>query len=140
LPQVNLSKNKTDAMPNTMTIMKKDGTLTNPPMAQPQAVNYLKNLINANRLASLKQALNDAFDGKGKATGDYLFNGHAVLHASSGDGQQSVSLFFYVTGGNITLFAMGEHLDLPKPKVRYKLVDYGQPVGTFQQGATIILV
>jgi hypothetical protein len=51
-----------------MVIMKRDGTLTKPPMQQAQANNYLKKLINANRYASLGQALNDAFDGKGKAT------------------------------------------------------------------------
>jgi len=128
-----------------MVIMKRDGTLTKPPMAQAQANNYLKNLITANRYASLSQALNDTFDGKGKATTrekppkDYLFNGHPVLHASSGDGQQSVSLFFYESAGTITLFAMGAHQDLPKPKVRYKLVDYGQPQGEFQEDADIIL-
>jgi hypothetical protein len=128
-----------------MVIMKRDGTLTKPPMQQAQANNYLKKLINANRYASLGQALNDAFDGKGKATNrekppkKYLLNGHPVLHASSGDGQQSVSLFFFENGGTITLFAMGEHADLPKPQVRYKLVDYGQPQGEFQENAEIIL-
>ena len=36
-----------------MVIMKRDGTLTKPPMQQAQANNYLKKLINANRYASL---------------------------------------------------------------------------------------
>jgi hypothetical protein len=123
-----------------MVIKKSDGTLTNPSMAQPQAVNYLKKLVHANRYASLNQALNDAFDNAGKATGAYTFDGHPVLHASSGDGQQSVSLFFFADQTTITLFAMGEHMDLPKPKVRYKLSDYGQNAGDFQKNATIILV
>jgi len=31
-------------------------------------------------------------------------------------------------------------LNLPKPKVRYKITDYGQPEGEFKSNATIILV
>ena len=127
-------------MTKSLIIIKSDGTPTNPPMAQAQAKTYLQNLIEAHRFGSLSQALNDMFGNKGKATGAYIFGGRPVLHASSGDGEQSVSLFFHVVGETITLFAMGEHMDLPKPKVRYKLSDYGQPTGVFVKNATIILV
>jgi hypothetical protein len=126
-------------MPANMIIIKRDGTQTAPPMAQAQAEVYLGKLIYANRTASLKQALNQAFDGDGKPTGDYKYGFNDVLHASSGDGQQSVALFYYVFGNTIYLFAMGEHLDVPKPQVRYKLSDYGQPNGQYVEDATIIL-
>lgn len=127
-------------MPQNMIIIKKDGTPTNPPMAQAQAQNYLKNLIDANRYANLTQSLNQAFDGNGKPTAAYKFANQPVLHASSGNGEKSVSLFYYVIAETITLFAMGEHMKTEKTEpVQYKLSDYGQPNGDFAAGKTIIL-
>jgi hypothetical protein len=117
-------------------VIKKDGTQTHPAMAQPQAFSYLKNLIGVNRQASLSQALNQAFDGNGKATGAYLYNAHAVLHASSGNGQHSVCLFYYMNVGTIMLVAMGEHADQGKV-TSYLLSDYGQPTGSFKSGNRI---
>lgn len=120
-------------MANQIIIIKSDGTPTNP-MDQAQAEKYLGNLIDANRLANLKQSLNDVTGGKGKATGSYRFNGHAVLHASSGvQGVKSVSLFFYDNGGDHYIIAMGEHTGAST----YKLTDYGQPTGDFRKNATI---
>jgi hypothetical protein len=133
-------------MAERLCIMKRDGSFSarsgeKTSMAQAQALAYLQKLIHNNRFASLSQALNDVFSEKGKATGAYLFDAHPVLHASSGDGQQSVTLFFYKESDTTAvLFAMGEHLDLPKPKVRYKVSDYGQAQGDFKANATIILV
>ena len=127
-------------MAENMIIIKRDGTRTHPPMAQEQANNYLKKLIDANRYAKLSQSLNQAFDGNGKPTGAFRFAGQPVLHASSGNGQTSVSLFFYVSGDSVVLFAMGEHVDVPKPKVWYQLSDYGLPDGDFVADKIIKLV
>ena len=127
-------------MAENLIIVKKDGSRTHPPMAQEQGNNYLRKLIDVERHGSLSQALNQAFDGNGKATGAFRFAGQPVLHASSGNGQSSVSLFFYMSGTTMVLFAMGEHVDVPKPKVWYKLSDYGQPDGDFAAGKTIKLV
>lgn len=122
-------------MPNQIVIIKSDGTPTQP-MDQPQAESYLGNLIEANRLANLKQALNDVTGGKGKATGAYQFNGNPVLHASSGTtGVKSVSLFFYDANTNHYVIAMGEHTS----STTYKLTDYGQPSGDFAKNKTISL-
>lgn len=121
-------------------IVKTDGT-TAGPMAQPQAESYLFNVHkNASLTANMKQALNDLTGGKGKASQPYVFNGHPVLHASSGDGQKSVSLFFYRTGGHEHVFAMGEHAGKFKGKETYKLTHYGQDGNPlYKKGATISL-
>lgn len=121
-------------MADEIVIVKTDGTSTRP-MQQPQAENYLGNLIEKNRLANLKQSLNDVTGGKGKASGNYTFNTHPVLHASSGNGQKSVSLFYYDDGGDHHIIAMGEHAN----SSTYRLSDYGQPDGDFKGGKTIAL-
>ncbi|MFB6457941.1 hypothetical protein ACE38W_21905 [Chitinophaga sp. Hz27] len=122
-------------MANQIVIIKSDGTSTQP-MNQAQAESYLGNLITADRIANLKQALNDVTGGKGKPTGKYKFNNFPVLHASSGViGVKSVSLFFYDNGGNHHIFAMGEHVAASS----YKLTDYGQPAGDFKKNATITI-
>ncbi|MFT6772633.1 MAG: hypothetical protein ACJA1L_000338 [Paracoccaceae bacterium] len=124
-------------------IRKNDGTDTNP-MPQRTVELYLGKMIYANRTASLKQALNDVFSEKGLATGAYLYAGFGgmipVRHASSGNGQTSVSLFFVSVGGVIYLLAMGEHLNLPSPQVAYRLSDYGQPAGVLKDNARVTLV
>lgn len=127
-------------MAENLIIIKRDGKPTNPPMAQEQANNYLKKLINADRYANLSQSLNQAFDGNGKPTGAFTYAQRPILHASSGNGETSLSLFYYMSGETITLVAMGMHVTMPKPKVWYKLSDYGQTSGTFSEGATIKLV
>lgn len=122
-------------MANQIIIIKSDGTPTNP-MDQAQAEKYLGNLIEANRIANLKQSLNDVTGGKGKPTGNYTFNNQPVLHASSGvQGVKSVSLFFYNQGGDHYIIAMGEHT----ADSTYKLTDYGQPTGEFRKNATITI-
>jgi hypothetical protein len=128
-----------------MYILKSDGTFSSrsgakTSMAQPQAQAYLQKLVHNNRFASLSQALNDVFGDKGKPTGAYQFDARAILHASSGDGETSVSLFFYQENATTAvLVAMGNHLKVPKPQVKYKLTDYGQPTGSFKRDATITL-
>lgn len=122
-------------MANKIIIIKSDGTPTNP-MDQAQAESYLGNLIEANRMANLKQSLNDVTGGKGKPTGKYTFNTYKVLHASSGiEDVKSVSLFFYDNASDHYIIAMGKHTG----SSTYKLTDYGQPTGDFRKDATIKL-
>lgn len=122
-------------MSKNIIIIKSDGTATTP-MAQAQAEVYLGKLITANRVANLKQSLNDVTGNKAKATGDYTFNTHPVLHASSGiTGVKSVSLFLYKQASLFYIIAMGEHVSSKS----YKLTDYGQPNGNFKKNATISL-
>lgn len=124
-------------MANKIIIIKSDGTHTSPSMNQEQAEIYLGKLIEVNRKSNLKQSLNDVTSGKGKRTGDYTFNGHPVLHASSGViGVKSLSLFFYKDKDDYYIFAMGEHIENTKT-TNYKLSDYGQPTGEFKKNATI---
>lgn len=124
-------------MANKIIIIKSDGTHTSPSMDQAQAQVYLGKLILANRVSNLKQSLNDVTGGHGKATGSYTFDGHPVLHASSGViGVASLSLFFYESNNDHYIFAMGEHIKDTKT-TNYKLSDYGQPSGVFKKNATI---
>ena len=85
-------------------IVKKDGEGDTTAMMQPQTEKYLGNLLTPDRISNLKQSLNDVFGGRGKATGAYTFAGQAVLHASSGNMQKSVTLFFYMSGVNAKIF------------------------------------
>lgn len=122
-------------MANQIIIITKKGNKTQP-MEQLQAENYLGNLINQNRVANLKQSLNDVTSGKGKATGEYKFDGHPVLHASSGKPDvKSVCLFYYDYNDDHYIIAMGEHT----ASKEYKLTDYGQKDGDFQKNKTIDL-
>lgn len=105
------------------------------PLSQAQAESDLQEYLEANCVANMKQSLNDVVDGKGKATGDYTFGGHAVLHASSGNGQKSVSLFYYQHQDDQYIIAMGEH----DSSSSYKLVYYGQTAGDFKYKAKINL-
>lgn len=122
---------------SAMIVIKEDGGGETSPMAQPQAQSYLIEVIKARKMtdktANVKQALNQAFDGGGKATGKYTFNGHPVLHASSGNGQTSATLFFYDDAGKLMLFAMGEH----DTSTKYKISVYGQKGTDFAKGKTI---
>ncbi|MFI9310589.1 hypothetical protein [Streptomyces triculaminicus] len=127
----------------SMIIDKRDGGGQTRPMAQPQAESYMVNVLKdqrqLNKEPSLKQALNQAFNGGGKPTGGYKFKNHKVLHASSGDGQTSTTLFYFnnTDTNTMTLFAVGEHL--AGPKTRYKITVYGQAGTDFAQGKTISL-
>jgi hypothetical protein len=106
-------------------------------MPQTVAQGYLGNLIGkGTRLTNLSQALNQAFDGNGKASGSYTHDGHAVLHASAGKaGVSSVTLFFYDADDIVYLFAMGEHKDSSS----YEVSDFGPATGAFKKGSTIRL-
>ncbi len=116
-------------------IVKKDGEGETNAMMQPQAEKYLGNLLTPDRISNLKQSLNDVFGGRGKATGAYTFAGQPVLHASSGNMQKSVTLFFYMSGVNAKIFAMGQH----KTSSSYGVSEYGQRGTDFQLGKTISL-
>jgi len=124
-------------MPTNLVVIKRDGTKTEPVMVQTQAERYLGNVVEANCLANLKQSLNQAFDGGGKATGTYRYDNNPILHASSGKQGTSkcVSLFYYVTGSTIYMVAMGRHT----AGSAYSLDHYGQPSGDFKEGANISL-
>jgi hypothetical protein len=116
-------------------IVKKDGEGDTNAMMQAQTEKYLGNLLTPDKISNLKQSLNDVFGGRGKATGAYTFAGQAVLHASSGNMQKSVTLFFYMSGVNAKIFAMGEH----KSSSSYTVSEYGQRGTDFQLGKTISL-
>ena len=116
-------------------VVKKDGEGDTNAMMQPQTEKYLGNLLTPDRISNLKQSLNDVFGGRGKATGAYTFAGQPVLHASSGNMQKSVTLFFYMSGVNAKIFAMGQH----KTSSSYSVSEYGQRGTDFQQGKTISL-
>ncbi len=116
-------------------IVKKDGGGETNAMKQAQAETYLANLLTADRVANLKQAMNDVFSGKGKATSAYTFAGQPVLHASSGNMQKSTTLFFYMFGTTAKIFAMGKH----ETSTTYAVSDYGQRGTDFQLGRTISL-
>ncbi|MBQ4771993.1 hypothetical protein F9U44_10825 [Pectobacterium versatile] len=105
------------------------------PFNQTQAEKELAEYLEKNRHANMKQAMNDITSGKGKATGSYAYDGHPVLHASSGNSQKSVSIFFYNTTDGDYLIAMGEH----KTPTSYLLTDFGQKSGDFKLGKTINL-
>jgi hypothetical protein len=121
-------------IPVNVRVKKRDGELTGP-LSQQRTESFLGNLIDKNRLANLKQALNDVFGGKGKATGPYRQDDQAVLHASSGNGEKSVTVFYYISGQEAIVFAMGEHTG----SNTYKVTDFGQPTGDFVEGANIKL-
>ena len=87
-------------MAENLVVIKRDGTQTNPAMGQTQAERYLVNVVHNSLHSNLKQALNQAFDGNGKASGTYRFNNNLILHASSGKigTNKCVSLFYYELG------------------------------------------
>ncbi|MEU8918767.1 hypothetical protein [Streptomyces nigrescens] len=127
------------AAPSAMIVIKKDGTGQTGSMPQDRAQNYLVEIVTkrqmTEKVACVKQALTQAFDGGGKSTGKYTFQGHPVLHASSGNGQKSATLFFYDNAGTLMLFAMGEH----HTATQYTISVYGQKGTDFAQDKTIAI-
>ncbi len=123
-------------MPSYLVVIKADGTQTRP-MMQAQAQTYLGKVINDPNSANLKQSLNQAFDGNGKATGNYLYQANKVLHASSGkEGtDKCVTLFYHLANDMIYLIAMGKHVSSSS----YKLNFYGQPDAPWKKGSQIML-
>lgn len=112
-----------------------DAGVKSGPFDQAEAENELAEYIERERLANMKQAMNDITSGKGKATGSYAYESHSVLHASSGNIQKSVSIFFFHDAGNDYLIAMGEH----RTSTSYLISDFGQKSGDFKLGKTIAL-
>jgi len=126
-------------MPHTpailISVLKTDGKKA-AGMAIPQAQNYLVNVLgDKSRDANLKQALNDVTGGKGKATGGYKFLSEPVLHASSGNSQKSVTLFYTLSGVTATIIAMGEHVT----STQYEIDVFGPPNSEFAKGKKITL-
>ena len=102
---------------------------------QSGAESLLVDIINAaNRTANAKQAMNQMFDGNGKATGPHVYMGLPVWHASSGNGQKSVSLFYTMNGATAQIVAIGEH----KTGNSYN-IESGRTSGAFKTGATLTL-
>lgn len=122
-----------------MIILRANGDGRTGVLDQPRAQNYLTNVLAQrgmlNRLAHLTQALNQAFNGGGLQTHPNLFNGFPVLHASAGNFQTSVTLFYYLDNNNLMLFAMGEHI--PGPQNRYRITIYGQAGTNFAMNHVI---
>lgn len=119
-----------------------DPLSSNPGLARPQMgmAEIIEGLaqIDKDRMANLKQALTQAFDGAGKATGAYKVNSLAVWHASSGNGQKSVCIFYTLgkmSGKDIgQLVAVGQH----ETATKYKL-DWGRAAGDMATGKTVSL-
>ncbi|MDM5064278.1 hypothetical protein OB934_15940 [Aeromonas salmonicida] len=104
-------------------------------MTQREAETYLGDYLERNLQANMKQCMNDITSNKGKATGDYEYDSHPALHASSGNMQKSVSIFYYDDEDMHYIIAMGKH----KTATSYNLSFYGQPAGSFKYKATIEL-
>lgn len=102
---------------------------------QAGAESLLVDIVNsANRTANAKQAMNQMFDGNGKATGPHSYQGLPVWHASSGNGQKSVSLFYTMSGMTAQIVAVGEH----KTGNTYN-IESGRTSGIFKTGVTLTL-
>ena|SRR5690606_3707421 len=118
-------------------IIKRDGTQTSP-MDQETAIRYLckPDLVHSSYHSNVKQVLNDVFtESRGKASGDLMFQGNRILHASAGNMQSSVSAFFYRVGTTNYLVALGEHINGDT----YELSIYGQTNGDFEEGKKVRL-
>ncbi|MFD1951577.1 hypothetical protein ACFSGX_12455 [Sphingomonas arantia] len=112
-----------------------NGLITNP-KTQVQANAYLKNLVEGTERTNLSQALTQAFDGAGKSNGTLMHNGHQTFHASAGKlGVSSVTLFYYMQGDVINLFAMGKHSGAST----YDLCFFRPSTGTFSQKSIALL-
>jgi hypothetical protein len=109
--------------------------LARPQLAMVEIIEGLAG-IDKDRMGNLKQALNQAFDGAGKATGAYKVGNLAVWHASSGNGAKSVCLFYTLgkmAGKDLgQLVAIGQH----ETSTKYKL-DWGRAVGDMATGKTL---
>jgi len=88
----------------------------------------------ANRTANAKQSINQMFDGNGKATGAHVYQGLPVWHASSGNGQKSVTLFYTISGVMAQVVAIGEH----KTSTSYD-IEWGPTTSAFSAGKTLNL-
>ncbi|MFI9235577.1 hypothetical protein [Streptomyces sp. NPDC053079] len=142
LAAVSASIEPSAAAARSMVIERRDGGAPTRAMSQPEAQAYLLGVLKEQKMLDkevpLKQALNQAFDGGGKATGSYKYKNRPVLHASSGNGQRSATLFYYSedsTDSTLRLFAIGEH----KTSSSYKITVYGQKGTDFAQGKTVSL-
>ncbi|MFE9820061.1 hypothetical protein [Streptomyces sp. NBC_00236] len=121
-----------------MIILRANGAGQTGPMTQATTQTYLTNVLTRvgmlNRLPNMTQALNQAFNGGGLPTGAYVFNGFPVLHASAGNFQTSVTLFYYVNNNVLMLFAMGEHANHAG---NYRISIYGQAGTPFALNAVV---
>jgi hypothetical protein len=104
---------------------------------QPDAQTDLKLYVDSGRYTALSQALNDAFDGKGKDSGTHLIDGEKVnvRHSSAGVvGKPSVTLFHFFKNNEFHLVALGEHVS----SSGYRIDDVlGQETAPFQKKKTV---
>ena len=84
------------------------------------------------RTANAKQALNQMFNGDGKPTGAYKYMTLPIWHASSGNGQKSVSIFYTMNGTTAQIVAIGEHVNGSS----YRL-EWGRTAPPFKPGSTL---
>nr|WP_223242588.1 hypothetical protein [Streptomyces sp. CBMA123] len=105
--------------------------------SQSAAQEDLKKHVEGSRLTNLGQALNAAYDGKGKDSGKHTVDGTVVqvLHASAGKaGVSSVTLFYFFQGSEFRLVALGEHASSD----RYTIdADLGQEEAPFRRKKTV---
>ncbi|MER7728157.1 hypothetical protein [Streptomyces sp. NPDC096323] len=104
---------------------------------QVKAMAGLKGYVGVGQVTDLGQALNHAYDGKGKDSGSHVVDGvqRQVLHASAGKtgADVSVTLFYYFENpsGSFHLVALGEHTKVPGQYLIDK--ELGQDQAPFQK-------
>ncbi|MQS36946.1 hypothetical protein [Streptomyces katsurahamanus] len=107
---------------------------------QEEAQNVLKDAIEEKRRSNLSQALNAAYDGKGKFSCQLTIDGKKVdvWHASAGvKGVSSVTLFYFpkdLTAAQFHLIALAEHAG----GTTYKIdPDFGQDDFPYKKRKTV---
>ncbi|MDH6706596.1 hypothetical protein P3T27_003323 [Kitasatospora sp. MAA19] len=104
---------------------------------QTDAQTDLKLYIDIGRHTALGQALNDAYDGKGKDSGNHVVDGEKVnvRHSSAGvAGKATVTLFHFFKNNEFHLVALGEHVS----STAYRIDDVlGQETAPFQKKKTV---
>ncbi|GAB2729212.1 hypothetical protein [Kitasatospora kifunensis] len=100
---------------------------------QTDAQTDLKLYLDSGHYNALGLALNDAFDGKGKDSGNHVIDGEKVnvRHSSGGAvGKPSVTLFHFFKNNEFHLVALGEHASA----TTYRIDDVlGQEAAPFQK-------
>ncbi|AEW99250.1 hypothetical protein [Streptantibioticus cattleyicolor] len=104
---------------------------------QTAAQKDLSGYVEGSRVTNLSQALNAAYDGKGKDSGKHTVDGVEVqvLHASAGKiGGTSVTLFHFFRGSELHLVALGEHVASDRYLIEAEL---GQQEAPFRKKKTV---
>ncbi|GAA2654858.1 hypothetical protein [Streptomyces lunalinharesii] len=107
---------------------------------QDAAKKDLTTYVGNGRVTALGQALNQAYNGQGKNSGNHVVDGEQrqVFHASAGKAgtNSSVTLFYYPKdpSGSFHLVALGEHASADLYKIDKEL---GQDQAPFQKKKTV---